>query len=157
MGLGSITVTSLSEARERAVKHRQALRDGIDPLEVERINREQVQLAAAKALTFREAAEGYIAAHRLGWRNARHAEQWPTSLAEFAYPLIGHLSVAAIDTPLVMKVIEPIWAIRTETASRVRGRVEAVLDWAKVRGYRAAKIQRAGVGILTSSCPRKPR
>jgi len=157
MGLGSLDVTSLSEARECAVKHRQALRNGIDPLEVERVNREQAQLAAAKALTFREAAEAYIAAHRAGWRSARHAEQWPASLAEFAYPTIGHLSVAAIDTTLVMRVVEPIWATRTETASRVRGRIEAVLDWAKVRGYRTGENPARWRGHLDQLLPKKTK
>jgi integrase len=136
MGLGSLHVTSLSEARARAAKYRQALRDGIDPLEAERINREQAHLAAAKSLTFEEAAEAYMAAHRAGWRNARHAEQWSQSLAQYAYPVIGHLSVASIDTTLVMRVIEPLWATTTETGSRVRGRIERVLAWATVRGYR---------------------
>jgi hypothetical protein len=135
MGLGSLSVTSLHEARESAAKHRQALRDGVDPLEVERANRERVALAAVKSLTFREAAEGCIAAHRASWRNAQHAEQWASSLAAHVMPTLGHLSVAAIDTPLVMKVIEPIWLTTTETASRIRSRIERILDWARVRGF----------------------
>src|SRR5262249_31294270 len=73
---------------------------------------------------------------RAGWRNAKHAAQWEATLATYAYPVIGALSVQAIDTTLVMKVIEPLWQTRTETASRLRGRIEVVLDWAKVRGYR---------------------
>jgi integrase len=90
-------------------------------------------------MTFDQWAEAYIAAHRAGWRNARHAEAWEKTLATYASPVIGPLPVQAIDTALVMKVLEPIWTVKPETAARLRGRIEAVLDWAKVRGYRTGE------------------
>lgn len=90
----------------------------------------------AKAVTFEEAAERYIEAHKAGWKNAKHAAQWTTTLKTYAYPLIGESPVQAIDTGLVLKVLEPIWTTKTETANRLRGRIESVLDWARVRGYR---------------------
>src|SRR5262249_22805187 len=99
-------------------------------------DRAQRGLEDAKAITFKSCADAYIAAHRAGWRNAKHAAQWEATLATYAYPVLGGLPVQAIDTALVMKVIEPLWQTRTETASRLRGRIEVVLDWAKVRGYR---------------------
>jgi integrase len=87
-------------------------------------------------MTFQDCAEVYIAAHQAGWSNPKHAAQWPSTMARFVYPVFGALSVQAVDTGLVLKVIEPLWTVRTETASRVRGRIEAVLDWAAARGYR---------------------
>jgi integrase len=139
MGLGSLSVVSLHEAREEGAKCRQALRNGVDPLEMKRANRERAHLAAAKSLTFREAAQAYHAAHRASWRSALHAEQWSTSLDQHVMPTLGHLSVAAIDTTLLMKVIEPLWVCKTESASRIRARIERILEWAKVRGYRSGE------------------
>jgi integrase len=95
----------------------------------------QVRLDAAKATTFRECSARYIASHRAGWRNPKHAAQWQATLATYAEPVIGGLSVQAVDTALVLKVLEPIWTVKPETAGRVRGRIESVLDWAKARGY----------------------
>jgi integrase len=92
---------------------------------------------AAKQITFRECAERYIASHRAGWRSARHGVMWETSLANHVYLVIGDLDVSAIDTGLVLRVIEPLWQGRTETASRIRGRIEAVLSWATTHGYRS--------------------
>jgi integrase len=94
----------------------------------------------APAVTFRQATEQFIQSQRPAWSNARHAEQWAISLAQHVYPWIGNVPVAELNnsrgTDLVMQVLEPIWSVKTETASRVRGRIEKVLDWAKVRGYR---------------------
>jgi integrase len=113
------------------------LRDrGIDPIEHRKAEWSTARLEAAKGVTFREAAAAYIAAHRAGWRNEKHAAQWPSSLEAFVYPTIGHLPAQAIDTGLVLKVLEPIWTKTPETASRVRGRIESVLSWAAARGYR---------------------
>jgi integrase len=136
LGLGPASLVTLAEARERARQTRRLLHDGIDPLEARAAKRAQVRLAAAKATTFREAAERYIATHEAGWRSDVHRLQWTASLATHAFPVIGELPVADIDTPLVLKVLEPIWSTTTETASRLRGRIESVLDWARVRGMR---------------------
>ena len=136
MGLGSYPERSLAEARSLAFDARKLLVDDIDPIADRDAARAQAQLDAAKAITFKDAAERYIAAHKAGWRNAKHADQWTATLTTYGFPVIGALPVAGVDTGLVLKVLEPIWTTKPETAGRVRGRMEAVLDWAKVRGYR---------------------
>jgi integrase len=108
-------------------------------------------------MTFRQCADAYISAHRAGWRSARHAEAWPQSLVADVYPALGDLPVAAIDTGLVMKVLEPIWTVKPETASRVRGRIEAVLDWAAARGYRKGDNPARWRGHLESLLPRRAK
>ena len=135
-GLGSAADFSLAEARDRALAARKLVADGQDPVEAKKEKRRAAAVASATGMTFQACAEGYIAAHRAGWRNPRHAAQWPSTLEAYVYPVFGALPVAAIDVGLVMKVLEPIWTEKPETASRVRGRVEAVLDWAEARGYR---------------------
>jgi integrase len=136
MGLGSAALCSLAEARAKADAARRLRADGVDPIRARRAVADAARAPRARQVTFRECAEALIAGKRPGWRNAVHADQWPSSLATYAYPVLGDLPVAAIDIGLVLKVLEPIWTSRTETASRVRGRIEAVLDWARVRGYR---------------------
>lgn len=136
MGLGPVHTVSLAEARQAALAARKLLLAGVDPIEARRAEHAQARLEAASAVTFKEAAEAYIASHRAGWRNEKHAEQWSATLTTYAYPVIGDLSVAGVDVGLVLKVLEPIWKEKPETAGRVRGRVEMVLDWAAARGYR---------------------
>ena len=136
MGLGAIHTVSLAEAREKARTCRQMLMEGKNPLtEKQRIKREQL-LAQASHITFAECANQYIETHKAGWKNAKHLYQWEATLRIYAFPVIGELSVADIDTALVLKCLEPIWTTKTETAKRLRGRIEVILDWAKVRGYR---------------------
>jgi integrase len=136
MGLGSLSAVSLADARTKAAECRSLRQEGIDPIAARDARRAQAALDEAKAITFKEAAERYIKAHRAGWKNPKHAQQWGNTLASYAYPIIGPLSVQAIDTALVCKVLEPIWQTKTETASRLRGRIEVILDWAKARGLR---------------------
>jgi integrase len=137
MGLGSYADYTLAEARERARHYRKQIKDeGIDPIERRRARRGAERTARAKTMTFRECAEAYIRAHAPGWRSVKHAAQWPAFLGAHVYPVFGSLPVATIDTPLVMRALEPMWQRTPETASRVRGRIESVLDWAKARGYR---------------------
>ncbi len=136
MGLGPLSVVSLLEARARAGECRRLRHEGIDPIEAKRAARAEAALDAARALTFKDAAKACVAAHRAGWRNAKHAAQWESTLATYAEPVFGTGSVQAIDTALVMKALEPIWTAKPETASRLRGRIERVLDWAKARGFR---------------------
>lgn len=136
LGLGSADVISLADARARADDARRLLVDKIDPIEHRAAARQAARRARAAVVTFREAATRYIAAHAPGWRNATHAKQWPATLEAHVYPILGPLPVQAIDTGLVVKVLEPIWLTIPETAGRVRGRVESVLDWAAARGYR---------------------
>lgn len=136
MGLGATHTVSLAEARDMALECRKKLQHGVDPLEERKAGRLAAKLEAAKAMSFDECAAAYIEAHRAGWKNAKHITQWENTIATYASPIIGKLPVAAIDTPLVMKVIEPIWQTKTETASRLRGRIESILDWATVRELR---------------------
>lgn len=153
MGLGPLHTVSLADARKRAGERRLQRHDGIDPIEARRAERLKAQLEAAKATTFKQCAESYIKAHRVGWRNGKHAAQWEATLATYAEPIIGKLSVQAIDTSLVLKVLEPIWTKKLETAGRVRGRIELVLDWAKARGYRAGENPARWKGHLDHLLP----
>jgi integrase len=136
MGLGPLHTISLAEARMRAAECRKLRLDGIDPIDKRRAAKQQAMLESGRAITFRQCAENYIASHSAGWRNAKHAAQWSSTIQTYANPVIGALSVQSVGTPEVMRILEPIWASKTETASRLRGRIEVVLDWAKVRGYR---------------------
>jgi len=136
MGLGPVDLVSLTEAREQALAHRKLLLAGIDPLAHRDTERRKSRLADASAITFEEAATRYIDARKVAWKNAKHASQWRNTLETYAYPIFGELPVEALDTGLVLKVLEPIWTEKPETASRVRGRIEAVVDWATARGYR---------------------
>jgi hypothetical protein len=155
MGLGSVALVGLREAREKALTQRRMARlDGVDPVEARRADRLAAKLASATAMTFEDCAKAYIDVPRAGWRNAKHAVQWPTTLSTYAYPIFGSLPVAAIDTGLVMKAIEPIWSTRPETASRVRGRIESVLDWARARGYRDGENPARWKGHLDNLLPR---
>ena len=115
------------------------------------------RLDAAKAITFKQCAEAYINSHRAGWRNDKHAGQWGATLSTYAYPAIGALSVQAIDTGLVLKVLEPIWATKPETASRLRGRLENILDFAKVRGYRSGENPARWRGHLAKLLPARSK
>jgi integrase len=148
MGLGSIELFTLKEARARARSARQLLHDGIDPIEHRRAQRAAAAAAAATTLTFREATERYVAQHEAGWTSAKHAAQYVTSLRQYVWPILGALDVAAIGVPHVLRVLEQkvearnsypagtFWQARTQTADRVRNRIETILDWAAARGYR---------------------
>ena len=161
MGLGALADVSLSEARITATAMRKLVKDGTDPIERREAEREAVRvaaaLAAAKAMTFKECAERFIEAHKAGWKNEKHRTQWPNTLRDYAYPVFGELPVAEINLPLVLKVLEPIWGTKTETASRVRGRIEAVLDWATVRGYRQGENPARWRGQLSHLLPARAR
>jgi Arm DNA-binding domain len=139
LGLGPLHTVSLAQARAAARECRELLRAGNDPIAARRSQEASQALADSKMMTFDKCADAYIAAHGAGWSNEKHAKQWDTSLATYVSPVIGNLPVAAIDTGLVLKVLEPIWSTKSETASRVRGRVESILAWAKVRGYRTGE------------------
>jgi integrase len=161
MGLGGYPLFSLAEARERAKAKRQLLADGIDPIEQRQAQKQAEAVEKAKAVTFRECAENYIESHKHGWKNSRHAGQWTSTLATFVYPIIGNLPVAAIDTALVMKVMQqPVdettfWNARTETASRVRGRIESVLGYAKAQKFRTTGENPAAWADLKHLLPAK--
>ncbi|MBR1065237.1 site-specific integrase [Bradyrhizobium liaoningense] len=136
MGLGPLSDVPLAEARDRASAAREMRRAGKDPIVEREASRAEARLAVAKSMSFDECATAYIAAHRAGWRNVKHASQWANTVATYCSPIFGNLPVQLVDVGLVMKAIEPVWSTKPETAGRVRGRVERILDWAKVRGYR---------------------
>ena len=157
MGLGPLHSVSLAEARERVARYRKQLLDGIDPMEARDAERAQAKLAARRSMTFQQCAEIYIEAHRAGWRSEKHASQWEATLATYAHPIVGDIAVQEIDLPIVMQVLEPLWRSKTETASRLRGRIEAVLDWAKVRGYRQGDNPARWRGHLENLLPARAK
>ena len=136
LGLGSLRKLPLAKARVKARGAIAQLGEGLDPLEAKRQAKQQRAIEEARRITFAECAHQYVAAHQATWGNKQHCQQWGSSLARFVLPMIGALPVGAIDTALVLKVIEPMWQRTPETARRVRGRIEVILDWAKSRGYR---------------------
>jgi len=139
MGLGPTHTVSLAEARQKAADARKLLVDGINPLVAKKQKKIADALAAAKMMTFDQCAEAYIQTHKAGWKNAKHADQWTNTLKTYASPVLGHLPVADVDTGLVVKCLAAIWESKTETASRLRGRIESVLDWATTSGYRSGE------------------
>ena len=157
MGLGPFALYGLAEARAKALDARRKRHEGIDPIDVRRAERARQRLDAAKSISFKECAEAYIASHKAGWRNEKHKYQWPATLNSYAYPIIGPLPVQAVDTGLVLKVLEPIWAKKPETASRVRQRIENVLDFSKVRGYREGENPARWRGHLDKLLPAQSR
>jgi integrase len=172
MGLGPLSLFGLQDARTKALDARRRRHSGVDPIEARKAERGACRLMEAKAITFRECADGYIKAHRAGWRNAKHAGQWEATLATYADPIIGALPVQAIDTPVVMKVFEQpirsgsdrskrsvsnLWHAKPETASRLRGRIESILDWAKVRGYREGENPARWRGHLDKLLPARAK
>jgi integrase len=148
MGLGSWHSVTLEKARRKAAALRDAFLDGRDPQAEKRQARQAERVAEAKATTFEQAAQAYIRAHRAGWKSPKSLVSWEHTLSAFAYPVIGKLPVDAIDTDLVMKVLDQeiadgpdgkpasLWSRRPETASRLRGRIESILDYARVIGQR---------------------
>jgi integrase len=157
MGLGSALLgdgVKLDEAREKAKAARAKLRDKIDPLAVRQQERAAAAAASLRQITFAEAAHEFHKQRESGWRNRKHAAQVLGSLKTFAFPTLGKLPVEAVDTPLVLKVLRPIWNDKTETASRLRGRIEAVLAWAQVNGYRSGDNPARWRGHLQQALPK---
>lgn len=157
MGLGPVSTFSLAEAREKALACRKLTYEGVDPIEARNAQRQDAAIEAARAVTFRNCAEAYIEAHKAGWRNAKHAAQWTATLDTYAYPAFGDLPVQAVDTGLVMQALQPIWTTKPETASRVRGRVEAVLDWATTHSYRRGENPARWKGHLQNLLPKRSK
>ena len=157
MGLGGAATFSLAEARERARAARQLLADGADPIEAKREDALQRRMADANIITFDKAADRYIDAHAPGWRNDKHRQQWENTLATYASPIIGDLPVSRVDTAQVLRVLQPIWTTKPETASRLRGRIESVLDWARVQGYREGENPARWKGHLDMTLPARAK
>ena len=157
MGLGPYPATTLAKARQKAASCRELVADGVDPVEQRKSSRMKAALAQARGVTFRECATAYVAAHEAGWRHPKHRAQWHSSLRNYIDPALGPLSVQDVDVGLVMRILEPIWAEKPETAGRVRGRIEAILDWAKARGYRDGENPARWKGHLDHLLPARSR
>ncbi|MGY4312870.1 tyrosine-type recombinase/integrase [Bradyrhizobium sp. JR3.5] len=155
MGLGDYDRVSLADARKKAAAAHLLVVDGIDPIADRDVRKAAQAAEKAKALTFKECAEGYIAAHRSGWKNAKHAAQWTSTLETYAYPIIGSLPVQMVETAHITKILQPIWTEKTETANRVRGRIEKVLDRAKVLELRTGENPARWRGHLDQVLPAK--
>jgi integrase len=154
LGLGSANAISLKRARELAAEPRRQCAEGIDPLTAKQVQRATAAADAAKQVTFAQCAEAYARAHEGSWRSIVHRAQWQNTLETYVYPVIGSLPVQAVDTPLVLKVLEPIWHSKPETASRVRGRIESILDAAKAREFRTGENPALWRGHLENLLPR---
>ncbi|UBM27085.1 integrase arm-type DNA-binding domain-containing protein [Pseudomonas sp. p1(2021b)] len=167
MGLGPVHTVSLSEARSKSLEHRKSLLEGIDPLEAKKAKQQAAKLEAVRHKTFKECAPAYIQANRAGWKTPKHVQQWENTLEAYAYPIIGELAIGAVDTNLVLKVLqqqvgspsEPaqFWYTKAETASRLRGRIENILDWATFRGYRQGENPARWKGHLEHELPARSK
>jgi integrase len=157
MGLGGYPSVSLSEARQKAKDARKHRDEGNDPIKQRNAQALQIRLEEAQSVTFREAAEQLIETNEAVWKNAKHRQQWTNTLKTYAYPVLGDVPVNYVTTDLVLKVVEPLWAIKTETASRVRGRIERVLSYAKVRGWRTGENPALWRGHLAEILPQRSK
>lgn len=153
MGLGPLHTVALADARAAAADARKLLLQSIDPILARDAAKTEQALRRARAMTFADCAKAYIEAHRKGWKNAKHAAQWESTLETYADAIIGKLPVQDVDTALVMKVLEPVWHVKPETASRVRGRIESILNWATTRGYRTGENPARWRGHLDNLLP----
>jgi hypothetical protein len=157
MGLGPYPAISLARARELPADARRLKAEGIDPIDRRDGQRGAAKVEAAAAVTFDQATERYIASHETAWKNAKHRQQWRNTIAAYASPVLGNLPVGAIDTGLVMQVLEPIWSTKGVTASRLRGRIEVILDWARTHGYRSGENPARWRGHLAHLLPARSR
>ena len=154
MGLGSADLVSVARAKELALRHRLAILEGRCPLTERREARKKER---PRILNFHQVAELYLGAHAATWRNAKHRAQWSATLDTYAGPVLGDLPVAQISTAEIMRVLEPIWHEKPETASRVRGRIETVLDYAAARHWRTGGNPARWRGHLESLLPHRSK
>ncbi len=153
MGLGSFSDIGLSRAREKRARARELLDQRIDPIDQQNERDTAKRLAKAKLCTFNECVDRFLAAKSIEWQNVKHRAQWRATLTTYAAPVFGDLPVQAIDTDLVIKALTPIWTTKTETASRLRGRIESVLDWATVSKLRSGDNPARWRGTLEKLLP----
>lgn len=153
MGLGGFPSVTLAMAREQARMARSEFRAGLDPIAARRKAVSKRLAEQLNAVTFESAAKAYIDAHGDTWKNPKHRAQWSATLATYAFPVIGNLQTAHVTQAHVLAVLEPIWKTKNETAARLRGRIEAVLDWATVRGYREGENPARWKGRLDKLLP----
>jgi len=152
-GLGGYPTVTLASAKDRARATLDKIFAGLDPVQEKQRQRSALRAAKAKVVSFSKVAEQYIAQHEAGWKNPKHAAQWASTLSTYAYPIIGSVTVSDVDTPLVLKVLEPIWTEKTETASRLRGRIEVILDYATTKGLREGPNPARWKGHLALTLP----
>lgn len=161
LGLGRAADLTLQQARAKSAEYRSLAHQGIDPREHEEAARaaEAAREAEerARAMTFEQAARAYIAAHETSWKNVKHRKQWSATLEAYAFPAFGTASVGSVDRAMVLQVLDPLWRQKTETASRLRGRIEAVLDWATVRGLRSGENPARWRGALDKVLPARAK
>lgn len=158
MGLGPLSLLSLAAARKDAATNRQLLKDRIDPIEArKKTDHERLFKSATAGTTFRLAADAYIEDRKATWKNAKHAQQWTNTMKTYAYPLMGDTDVRDIDTEMIVRILQPIWMKKAETARRVRGRIKAVLDAEAVLGHRDGDNPARYVDHLDRVLPRTKR
>lgn len=153
IGLGGYPGVSLRMAREAARGFREQIAQGVDPIQQRRAQQDALKASLAKRLTFNDALARFLADKEDGWRNAKHRQQWENTLSTYASPVMGELVVSEIQLAHVLEVLRPIWKAKAETASRLRGRIENVLDWAKVHGYREGENPARWKGNLDKVLP----
>ena len=157
LGLGSYPTTQLASARDRARSTRDQIFAGHDPSVAKRAAKSALMAAKAKSVTFKKLAEQYIEQHESAWKNSKHAAQWVSTLETYAFPVCGNMVVSDITTPVVLKILEPIWPSKTETASRLRGRIEAIIDYGIAKGLREGPNPARWKGHLSLTLPAKRR
>jgi integrase len=157
MGLGGFSKITLGDVRKRAAAQRLLLADKVDPLTRRKAQDAAKKIEAARAMTFDDCAAAYMKAHQPSWRNAKHRQQWANTLATYVTPIFGAVPVGDVDVAMVMKVVEPLWATKPETAGRVRGRIEAVLDWARAREFRDGENPARWRGHLSNLLPARSK
>jgi integrase len=153
MGVGSVEDVTLADARDRATGIRKDVKAGSDAVEARIETKLETVRVRAASMTFAQCAEAYVKAHESGWKNEKHKAQWTATLKTYAYPIFGKVAVQDINVGMVMKVLDPIWQTKTETASRLRGRLENILDWATVREYRTGENPARWRGHLEKALP----
>jgi integrase len=157
MGLGGLSKIGLADARKKASAQRLLLVERVDPLARRKAERTAKRIEAARAMTFDDCAAAYIKAHEAGWRNAKHRQQWANTLTTYVTPVFGKVPVGDVNVAMVMNVVEPLWSTKPETAGRVRGRIEAVLDWAKAREHRNGENPARWRGHLSNLLPARSK
>jgi len=157
IGLGGYPTVTLAQAKQAARQLREDVSEGNDPIQQRREKASRLRAQQASAITFEKAAEGYLDTHGDSWRNAKHRAQWANTLSTYVYPSIGKILVRDIDVEHVLTVLNPIWKLKNETASRIRGRIESVLDWASARNYRSQENPARWKGLLDKLLPAPSR
>ncbi|GHF12620.1 phage integrase [Kordiimonas sediminis] len=153
MGLGPVKDVSLAQARQKASECRTMLSEGIDPIEARKARKEALRAQQDTCKSFDECRNAFLKSHASAWKGTKSLTQWEGSLERYATPVIGKTPVDQIDTALIMRVLDPIWRSKTETATRVRGRVERILDWATVQGFRQGDNPARWTGHLSELLP----